>query len=371
MSSGFITSYIQQSDGTFDGLLNTFDSSGNKTTINLTNVNLIINNWCLTSLNNIDQLLIMTNDSKYIYIPSIPFMMSDTSNTLYKSLINVCIDLYQIRVTDNSILNAFDTSISTPVANNLPKSLKNAAQLAIYMYIYFFINNGIGSYLAISNISSMFKNNTLTDLNTDDPNYNTWNQLPSDNNLSSLLKRIYFIYAMSINYKSYFQNETLPINVKDSDWKYFGNFFKTIYDLYSFDASNFCINLSGNINYISNVLSNSPSSSPASTPFPFSSPTSTSTELYLPECIDCRFISINATPNINALHSLCNAPTPSKTVSLTTLITYTPAQVQDMNSNFSTFTLIFLIILIIIAVLYWYFNRNNQSNNTENKYYYV
>jgi cbb3-type cytochrome oxidase subunit 3 len=369
MSSGYITSYIQQSDGTFDGTLNTLDSSGGSTTITLTNVNLIINNWCLTSLNNNDQLLIMTNDSKYIYIPSIPFMMSDANNTLYKSLINVCIDLYQIGTTDNFILNTFNIGISTPVSNNLPKSLKNAAQLVMYMYIYFFINNGIGSYLAISNISSMFKNKTLPDLNTNDPNYNTWNQLSSDNNLSSFLKRIYLIYAISINYKSYFQNETLPIDVYDSDWKYFGNFYKTIYDLYSFDASNFCINLSANINYISNVLSYSPSSS-ASTPFPFSSPTSTST-LYIPECIDCRVISDNATSNINALPSLCNTPTPSKKVSFNTLITYTPAQIQDMNYNFLFFAFIFVIILIIIAVLYWYFNKNNESNNTENKYYYV
>ena len=89
MSSGYITNYIQQSDGTFDCTLNTLDSSENQTSIHLYSVDLIKNEWCLTSLNNLDQILIMTNDSKYIYVPSIPFMTSQTNKTLYLSLIHI------------------------------------------------------------------------------------------------------------------------------------------------------------------------------------------------------------------------------------------------------------------------------------------
>jgi cbb3-type cytochrome oxidase subunit 3 len=369
MSSGFITNYIQQSDGTFDGTLNTLDPSGNTTTIHLSNVDLIKNEWCFSSPNNIDQILVMTNDSKYIYVPSTSFMISQNSNTLYKSLINICISLYEIRLTDNnSNVNAIDASISVPISNNLPKSLKNAAQLAMYMYLYFFINNGIGSYIATNKISTMFKNKTFT-LDQNDPNYNTWNKLPADTNLSAIIKQIFLMYAICMNYKNYMHildfSGTLSTNLTDSNWQYVGNFFKTIYDLYFFDASNFCINLTGNIEHITSI--SSPSSSPSTSIFSFSSPSSTI--LYIPECVDCRTVSLNANTNINT-KSLCTKP------SVNADITYTPAQITEMNDTFLSTTCLIIIILIIIAVLYWYFNRNNESNINEssvnkNDYYYI
>jgi hypothetical protein len=369
MSSGFITDYIQQSNGTFDGILNTLDPSGNTTSIQFDNVNLIKNDWCFISPNNIDQILVMTNDSKYIYVPSIPFMISQNSTTLYKSLINICINLYQIRLTDNNNnVNAIDATISVPISNNLPKSLKNAAQLAMYMYLYFFINNGIGSYIATNQISSMFKNQTFT-LDQNDPNYNTWNKLPSDTNLSITNKQIFLMYAICMNYKNYRNildySGTLSTNLIDSNWQYVGNFFKTIYDLYSFDASNFCINLTGNIEHITDILSlsSSPSSSPSTSIFSFSSPSSTS--LYIPECVDCRTVSLNANTNINTQKSLCIKP------SVTVNVTYTPAQITEMNNTFLSTSCILIIILIIIIVLYWYFNRNSEYSINKNDYYYV
>ena len=368
MSSGFITNYIQQSDGTFNGILNTLDPSGNTTSIQFDNVNLIKNDWCFISPNNIDQILVMTNDSKYIYVPSIPFIMSKNNNTLYKSLITICIDFYELGIlTPSSSVTTLGTGIPVTLPSNSPKTLKNAAQLAMYMYLYFFINNGIGSYIATNKISAMFKDQKFT-LDKNDPNYNTWNQLPSNTNLSIIIKQMFLMYAICMNYKNYTHildsSGTLSTNLNDSNWEYIGNFFKTIYDLYSFDASNFCINLTGNTEHITRILSSSLSSSPSSTSFSFSSPAST-LSLYIPECVDCRTVSLNANTNINASKSLCNLP------SITTLI-YTPEEVQQMNTTFSSSMCILIIILIIIGLISWYFNRNNESSiNRNNNYYYI
>ena len=106
MSSGFITNYIQQSDGTFNGILNTLDPSGNTTLMPLDYINLIKNDWCFISPNNIDQILVMTNDSKYIYVPSIPFIMSKNNNPLYKSFITMCIAFSEL-VICLKLLSAF------------------------------------------------------------------------------------------------------------------------------------------------------------------------------------------------------------------------------------------------------------------------
>ena len=347
MSSGFITNYIQQSDGTFNGILNTLDPSGNTTLIPLDYVNLIKNDWCFSSPNNIDQILVMTNDSKYIYVPSIPFIISKNNNTLYKTLITICIDFYELGIlTPSSSVTTLGTGIPVALPSNYPKTLKNAAQLAMYMYLYFFINNGIGSYIATNKISAMFKDQTFT-LDKNDPNYNTWNQLSSNTNSSIIIKQMFLIYAICMNYKNYMHildsSGTLSTNLNDSNWQYVGNFFKTIYDLYSFDASNFCINLTSNMEHVTGILSPSsaPSASPSSAPFSFSSPAST-LSLYIPECVDCRTVSLNANTNINASKSLCNPPPAN-----TTLI-YTPEEVQQMNTTFSSTMCILIIILIII-----------------------
>jgi hypothetical protein len=352
MSSGFITNYSQESDGTFKGILNTLDPSGNKTAIYLSSVNLIKNEWCLTSSNNIDQILIMTNDSKYIYVPSVPFMISEKI-TLYESLIDICIQLYQIGLStpSSSEIITNGTGIPIPSPNNLPKSLKSASQLALYIYLYFFINNGIDSYTSTNKIISMFDNKTLI-LNTNDPNYDEWDKLPTSTPIQIIRKILFLIYATCMNHNSYISildpNSTLSISLTDSNWKYVGNFFYTIYQLHSYDASNFCVNLTGDINRITEL--SSPSSS-----------------LYIPECVDCRTTPLNSSININTPNSLCIKPS----ITLDAII-YTPAQIDAMNNTFSCTTCIIIIILIIIAVLYWFFNRNNEaSTKTNNDYFYI
>jgi hypothetical protein len=353
MSSGFITNYSQESDGTFKGILNTLDSSSNTTTIYLSSVDLIKNDWCLTSPNNIDQILIMTNDSKYIYVPSVPFIKSDIT-TLYESLIDFCIQLYEIGLStpSSSDIITNGTGIPIPSPNNLPKSLKSASQLALYIYIYFFINNGIDSYTSMNKIISIFDNKSLT-LNTNDPNYDEWDKLPSSTPIQTICKILFLIYATCMNYKSYIYildpNNTLSINLTDSNWKYVGNFFYTIYQLYSYDASNFCVNLTGDIKYITEL--SSPSSS-----------------LYIPECVDCRTTPLNSSTNINTPNSLCIKPS----MKIDTTITYTPAQIATMNNTFLSTSCILIIILIIIAALYWYFNKNNESTiKRNNDYFYI
>lgn len=353
MSSGFITNYIQQSDGTFDCTLNTLDSSGNTTSIYLSSVDLIKNDWCLSSLNNIDQILVMTNDSKYIYVPSVPFIKSNKT-TLYESLIDICIQLYDIGLSTPSSTEIITngTGIPIPSPNNLPKSLKSASQLALYIYLYFFINNGIDSYTSINKIISMFDNKSLT-LNTNDPNYDKWDKLPSSTPIQMLCKIVFLIYATCMNYKSYIYildpNNTLSINLTDSNWKYVGNFYYTIYQLYSYDASNFCVNLTGDIKHITEL--SSPSSS-----------------LYIPECVDCRTTPLNSSTNINTPNLLCIKPS----ITVDTTIIYTPAQITEMNNTFLSTSCVLIIILIIIAVLYWYFNRNNESNiKRNNDYFYI
>ena len=365
MSSGFITNYIQQSDGTFDCTLNTLDASDNTTSIYLSSVDLIKNEWCLTSPNNIDQILVMTNDSKYIYVPSTPFIESQNSNTLYKTLIVICINFYMNGISSpSSSLPIIGAGIPYVIPTNYSKTLKNAAQLAMYMYLYFFINNGISSYLSTNKIALMLKYQTIT-LKENDPNYNTWNQLSNEPN-KSLIKQIYLRYAICMNYKNYMStidsDGTMSTNLNDSNWQYIGNFFKTIYDLYSYDASNFCINLTGNIDYITAILSPSPSpsASTCTSPFSFNSPsTIPPNTLYIPECVDCRTVSLNANSNINSLKSLCNAPS----ITINNVITYTPAEAEQMNTTFSSSMCILIIILIIICLIAWYFNRNNESSS--------
>jgi hypothetical protein len=356
MSSGFITNYIQQSNGTFDGTLNTLDSSGNTTTIYLSNVNLIINNWCLISPNNIDQILIMTNDNKYIYVPSIPFIMSNKSNTFYTAIISLCIDYYIIKLsTPSTSVITFGADIGIPPQNNSLKTLKNSAQLAMYIYIYFFINNGIESFTAANNIMTILDKSTITSLNKDDPNYSTWIKLRNDTKYERFINQLFLIYAICMNSKTYIRildpYDSLPVNITDSNWKYVANFIKTIYQMYSYDASNFCINLSANSTYITNKNSLSPSST-----------------LYIPESIDCRTISLNATDNINSPISLCNK------TSINTKITYTPAQVASMNNNFLGLasSCSVLIILIIIGLIIWYFStKDSNIKKSGNDYYYI
>lgn len=153
-----------------------------------------------------------------------------------------------------------------------------------------------------------------------------------------------------MNYKKYINildpDSTLSINLTESNWKYAGNFFNTVYQLYFYDASNFCVNLSADINYITGI--SSPSSS-----------------LYIPEDVDCRITQLNSSTNINTTNSLCIKP------SVTVNVTYTPAQITEMNNTFLYTSGILIIILIIIVVLYWYFNRNSESSINKNDYYYV
>jgi len=209
----------------------------------------------------------------------------------------------------------------------------------------------------------MFQNQTFT-LDQNDPNYNTWNKLPTNTNSLIIIKQMFLMYAICMNYKNYMNildpSGTSSTNLIDSNWQYVGNFFKTIYDLYSFNASNFCINLTGNTEHISKVLSSS--LSPSTSIFSFSSPSSTS--LYIPECVDCRTVSLNANTNINTQKSLCTKPSVNT-------ITYTPAQITEMNNTFLYTIFILIVILIIIATSYWFFNTNNESSVNKNDYYYI
>jgi hypothetical protein len=208
---------------------------------------------------------------------------------------------------------------------------------------------------------SMLDNKSLI-LNTDDPNYDEWDKLPTSTPIQMICKILFLIYAACMNYKSYTYifdpNSTLSMGLTDSNWKYVGNFYYTIYQLYSYDSSNFCVNLTGDITELSSPSSSSPSSS-----------------LYIPECVDCRITPLNSSTNINTPNSLCIKS--SIKIGTTTIICTPPKNVPPlqnviMNYIFLCTMCVLITILIIIAVLYWYFNKNNESSiKTNNDYFYI
>ena len=72
---GYISGYTLNSEGMLSGSLNTLDDSNKSSTISLPSVPgmAIENVWGITSPNKNEQLLVMTNDSKYIYTSSYLF----------------------------------------------------------------------------------------------------------------------------------------------------------------------------------------------------------------------------------------------------------------------------------------------------------
>ena len=250
---GYISGYILNSEGILSGSLNTLDDSKKSSTVSLSSSpGMVIENvWGITSPNKNEQLLVMTNDSKYIY----------TSSYLFGLIITIL--LTYVPAKDN----AFSFSYQT----------------VIYIGLYFILTYNFGSTVPFIKIMEMIlpftaaltnkskdpviyaKNPIETLSSTASPTntpsytpsyndeYNTWDKLGSSQPMDKLIKDSYLFYTvcsdiavngkLSQYYTKLDPNDTIITanKILPNDWTYAANFFYTIYTFGNNKQLNFCI----------------------------------------------------------------------------------------------------------------------------------
>jgi hypothetical protein len=241
---GYISSgYILNSDGTFNGSLNTIDSSNKTSIITLDSPIIFQNVWGITSPNQNDQILVMTSDSKYISIESylialIIAIFNNTRNNTDLTYIQTCIyiALYIILTYGFSPSNPFIAIIEMiyPPTKNIRTGEVDMSPPPIN---------------SLSNTASTTSTPSYTSSYND--NYSTWNKLGSSTPMDKLVKDSYLFYVVctdiAVNgklsqYYSKFNDTIITTNdIKSSDWKYAANFFYTLYKLAANQQETFCI----------------------------------------------------------------------------------------------------------------------------------
>jgi hypothetical protein len=249
---GYISGYTLNSEGLLSGSLNTLDDSNKSSTISLSSTlgTTIENVWGITSPNKNDQLLVMTNDSKYIYISSYLF----------------------------GLIAIIFANYLPPEKDKLPQY---TTQSIVYIGLYFILTYNFGSTIPFIKIIEMILpfTNALTDKSkepviypqapiqtlsstaspTNTPSYtpsyndeyNTWDKLGSSQPMDKLIKDSYLFYTVcsdiAVNgklsqYYSKFDDTIITANkILPTDWTYAANFFYTIYTFGNNKQLNFCI----------------------------------------------------------------------------------------------------------------------------------
>jgi hypothetical protein len=206
-NTGYISNYTIDSDGIVKGTINTLDNE-NKNTTNSVSISLIQNVWGITSPNTNDQLLIMTNDSKYIGI---------------------------------GIL--FNHAVFILGSDNLLQYLSAIMYAQLYFILMYNFRSGINFIKLLILIST----SGITTIPSTDTNYSTWNQISSNN---QNIKNLYMYYAISADlakngsnssyYKTINKNSGLTSIIAD-DYTYVANYYNTIYTQLTNTPSNFCV----------------------------------------------------------------------------------------------------------------------------------
>jgi len=203
---GYISNYTINPNGLVNGTINTLDGSDKNSTNNIS-IPLIENVWGITSPNTNDQLLIMTNDSKYIGGASILLIYT------YKLL-----------------------------GSNYVFSIS-----PLYAVLYFILVYKFRSGIIFSQLIGLLSNSKITTLPSTDPNYSAWNQISSSN---QNIKNLYMYYAiatdlakngaMSTYYNTLNTMTPLKTYVAD-DWSYLANYYNTLYTQIPNAPGVFCV----------------------------------------------------------------------------------------------------------------------------------
>lgn len=233
--SGYITDYNFNSLGNINGTLNTL----NNTKINISG-SVIKNVWNIVSPNTIDQILIMTKDSKYLFL-------NDSKNITFSFII------FQSILFLN--FNLLSDKLPTSQSNIYNKNILNSLYASLYFITkYKFKISGYNFIRIISGLIRSVENKEITSLSTLDPNYSKWNQISDP-----ILKNLFMFYAIFIdratnNSNSLYYKLLLNIdptfqyiNVPLTDFQYTANYFHTLYLLYNKVPSDFCVNVSGTL----------------------------------------------------------------------------------------------------------------------------
>jgi hypothetical protein len=243
---GYISGYNLKSDGSFSGTNNSLDSTGKNTNISVNSSFFLFENvWGISSPNQNDQILVMTNDGKYISANSYLVL---ASGRIYSDYFG-------------------------PLANGLSQSI-------LYISLYFILVFGfygnsaktskqfvailqmlIPSTALVTNPKANVTPRLIINLDplspSSTPSYvsqiTTLNKLGSSELLDRLIKDLYFYYIVctdlaangskSSYYKVLDPTQTIisENNIQSSDWTYAANYLYTIYTLAPNSQSNFCI----------------------------------------------------------------------------------------------------------------------------------
>jgi hypothetical protein len=244
---GYISGYNLKSDGSFSGTNNSLDSSGKNTNIAInSSIFLFENVWGITSPNQNDQILVMTNDGAYI--SQLSYIILAT-NRIYS-------DYFGILTNGLSQSIMYLSLYFILVFGFYGNSAKTSSQFVTILQM--FIPSTALVLNSKANVAQrpVFTLNSLSPTST--PSYvsqiTTLNKLGASQLIDKLIRDCYFYYIICTDLaangsKSSYYNVLDPKqtiisdnNIQSSDWTYAANYFYTIYILAPNSQSNFCIN---------------------------------------------------------------------------------------------------------------------------------
>jgi hypothetical protein len=243
---GYISGYNLKSDGSFSGTNNSLDSTGKNTNIPVNSSAFLFENvWGITSPNQNDQILVMTNDGKYISVNSYLLLATDKIYTDYFGILTNGLSQSMLYISLYFIL----------VFGFYGNSAKTSTQFVAILQML------IPSTALVTNPKANVTPRPVFDLDplspSSTPSYvsqiTTLNKLGYSQILDRLIKDVYLYYIVctdlaangskSSYYKVLDPNGTIisDNNIQSSDWTYAANYLYTIYTLAPNLQSNFCI----------------------------------------------------------------------------------------------------------------------------------
>ena len=245
---GYISGYNLKSDGSFSGINNSLDSTGKNTNIPVdSSIFLFKNVWGITSPNQNDQILVLTDDSAYISVNS---YLPLATNKIYS-------DYFGILTNGLSQSMMYISLYFILVFGFYGNSAKTSKQFVTILKMFI-----PSTELAINEKASItprpiFNLDSLSPTST--PSYvsqiTTLNKLGSSELLDRLIRDSYLYYIVCTDLatngsKSSYYNVLDPKqtiisenNIQSTDWTYAANYFYTIYTLAPNLRKDFCITL--------------------------------------------------------------------------------------------------------------------------------
>jgi hypothetical protein len=243
---GYISGYNLKSDGSFSGINNSLDSTGKNTNVPVnTSVFLFKNVWGISSPNQNDQILVMTNDSEYISANS---YLTLATGRIYTDYFGILTNGFSQSIT---YISLYFILVFGLYGNSAKTSKQFVAILQMLIPSTALVTNQYANVAQrpIINLDPLSPSST--------PSYvsqiTTLNKLGSSELLDRLIRDLYLYYivctdlATNGSKSSYYNildpNQTIisENNIQSSDWTYAANYLYTIYTLAPNLQSNFCI----------------------------------------------------------------------------------------------------------------------------------